>query len=131
MNDLPKGIGPHEGRELQLLLSGTKKAALFSDFIPDNGIMPEDIIPELSFAPYVENKTITRFSFEKAYPELNKKFRTVIFTQPNEEWRADALMWLREFKDDISHITIGRLLGYSEDDIQTYITHKKNVMDSD
>jgi hypothetical protein len=130
MNTFPQGIGPHEGRELQLLLSGTKKAALFADFIPDNGLMPEEIIPELAFAPYVENKTLVRFCFEKTHPELNKTFRTVIFTRPDEEWRANALMWLRNFKDNTSHITIGRLLGYSEDDIQSFVRHKKSVMDN-
>jgi hypothetical protein len=37
-------IGPHEGKELELMLAGKKHLAAFGD-----------IIPEKKFPPYVEN----------------------------------------------------------------------------
>lgn len=43
--DLPLGIGPHEGRELELMLTGK---------------IPEEIIPESAFAPYVNSKKLNR-----------------------------------------------------------------------
>ena len=58
MTSLPKGIGPHEGQELELLLKGTKKAAYFSDFLGDDGTIPEEIIPEKAFAPFIKSKKI-------------------------------------------------------------------------
>ena len=47
-NDLPPGSGPHEGRELELMLAGAKPLAMFNDDLPE-GMEP----PEIAFDPYV------------------------------------------------------------------------------
>lgn len=32
--EIPEGIGPHEGKELELMLAGKKPLAMFSDVFP-------------------------------------------------------------------------------------------------
>lgn len=123
-------IGPHEGTELKRMLAGDKPLAAFGDIIPNDGSIPEEIIPERQFAPYVENGTILRF--ENVINLPNKKLMYVCFTLSNEEWRAKTYMWLREqislkaLKYDDAHDWVfGRLLGYSDKDIQHFLDNQK------
>ncbi|HMA16509.1 MAG TPA: hypothetical protein VKP12_17100, partial [Kiloniellaceae bacterium] len=51
----PEGIGPHEGRELELMLAGTKPLAMFGDAVGSAQEVPED-----DFAPYVAEGRIVR-----------------------------------------------------------------------
>ena len=51
-------IGPHEGKELQLMLAGTKKLAMFYDMAGQD--TPEDIIPEKAFENHVKNGRFIR-----------------------------------------------------------------------
>lgn len=52
----PPGVGPHELRELELMLAGTKPAAMFGE-----AVQFRDIIPEDDFAPYVASgRTLKR-----------------------------------------------------------------------
>ncbi|SCA55967.1 Hemocin immunity protein (fragment) [Candidatus Terasakiella magnetica] len=46
-NNLPEGVGPHEEKELDLMLSGDKPLAMFSDTIPSSMELPE-----VKFQPY-------------------------------------------------------------------------------
>lgn len=120
-------IGPHQGKELELMLAGKKHLAVFFDAIPEDGIISEEIIPELAFAPYVEKGQIIRISKECIYPgQIN--VRKVCFTTQGNEWRAHALLWLMEESiagrrpfDDAHEFFVGRLLDYSEEDIQHFI----------
>lgn len=107
--------GPHEGKELNLLLSGQKPA----------GILYKDAFD--NFKPYFETKKLK-------YLILNKDY--FIAYLPNEEWRAnkikdiDKKMSLK-FNDpfnkptqkeiNIYHIKYGRLLGYTKDEIKKFI----------
>lgn len=47
-DELPPGIGPHEGRELALMLAGKKPLAMFNDDWPTDWEPPE-----IAFDPYV------------------------------------------------------------------------------
>lgn len=128
---LPIGIGPHEGRELELMLTGVKKLASFTDVIPSNGIIAEEIIPEVAFAPYVQANKILRIAKEFKNNGTNHVIRCVCFTLPGQEWRAHCLLWMKERlfsgikSDDADTVFEGRLLGYSEADIQSFLNHKK------
>lgn len=128
MSTIPHGIGPHEGRELDLLLSGEKKAALFADFITDDGTISEEIIPEKKFEPYINSGSVCRHQKEVFYPKFKKTYRMVVFTTPDEKWRAEALFWLREANDIYTDIIIGRLLGYTEEEIQIFLDHSENLL---
>lgn len=124
-------IGPHQGKELELMLAGKKHLAAFSDVIPENGIISEEIIPENAFAPYVASGQIFRFC-EEYISSDNSKIRNVFFTTASNEWRAKAYFWLlqealakRRPFDDAYEYAIGRLLGYAEDDILDFIEHQR------
>lgn len=120
--ELPEGVGPHTGRELEFMLSGQKLCALFFDVIPENGKIPEEIIPEAAFAPYIAEGRFLRFSKESV-TKTNRIVRYVCFTSPTEAWRADAIFWLSNHHDDAADIIIGRLLGYTEDQINAFLVH--------
>lgn len=124
---LPAGIGPHEGRELDLLLSGQKPMAMFSDVVPasfDWG--------ETDFDPYVQRKQILKR--ETFLEREGLTFRFVYFCLPSEEVRIDQLHEINTTiftgvrpateEDDIQ---TGRLLGYTEDDISTYIEWSREI----
>ena len=85
-------IGPHEGKELELMLSGEKHLALFSDILTANGIS-EEIIPENAFAPYVASGKITRSQNDLVIQSSNDIIRIVCFTTPGNLWRANFVFW--------------------------------------
>ena len=119
-------IGPHEGKELELMLAGQKQLAAFGDIIPKHGSIPEYIIPEQKFAPYIKEGTFIRF--ENITDTNHGMLKHVCFTPPKEAWRAKTYLWLREqitlktLKYEDAHDWIfGRLLGYSDQDIQLFL----------
>ena len=129
MTDVPnilKGIGPHEGRELELMLAGKKPAAMFNEDLPEGFTMPDVL-----FAPYVESgRVITKeimISFSK-HPQL--ALRYFFFAIPGEEWRMDRLIEIHRLIHEQGSPTtreleteIGQLLGYQGRDIQAYLDH--------
>lgn len=124
-------IGPHEGIELELMLAGKKHLALFSDVIPEHGMIAEEIIPESAFAPHVASGRLLRFARTFSAPQ-NHKALYVCFTMPDHAWRADMVFWLkdqyttgawRDYESD--DVIVGRLLGYSEEDIQHFLMHQR------
>ncbi|MCB1537820.1 MAG: hypothetical protein H6865_01635 [Rhodospirillales bacterium] len=125
------GMDPHEGRELELMLMGEKKAALFADFVNRDGTANEAAIPERAFAPHIEAGRIKRFSTDRSIPNLGRVYRTVVFTLPTEAWRAGALMWLQGFHDDHAHLMTGRILGYSEPQIAAYLEFQSSTVHQD
>lgn len=86
-------IGPHHDKELELMLEGKKHLAIFCEALTDGGI-PETIIPEQAFLPYVRQGTIIRFS--RDYKTKDHIIHYVCFTLPGHEWRADAFFWMHE-----------------------------------
>ena len=121
-------IGPHEGRELELMLSGQKHLAAFGDIIPDKGDIPENIIPEKAFAPYVQSGQILRLENTVKRKSDFQKMRHVCFVLPEYEWKAHTYLWLRaqihsgEITYETSHdIIFGKLLSYSQNDISEFI----------
>jgi hypothetical protein len=122
-------IGPHQGRELELMLAGKKNLAIFGDALVDGVEISEEIIPEKAFAPYVKNGTIKRFSeivIPKKEPVVPILY--VLFTLPGQEWRVQALLWLkkeciagRRPFDEAYEYFVGRLLDYEEADIKDFI----------
>jgi len=120
-------IGPHEGKELELMLSGEKHLAAFGDIIPVDGEIHELIIPEKKFKPYVDSGEIIRYT-EDHQTQNNQTMRYVCFTTPPEIWRAHAYIFIRkrlyskevDYTDSIDRL-IGYLLGYHADDIEDFL----------
>jgi len=124
-------IGPHEGRELELMLAGKKPLAMFHDLLLADHEIPEEIIPEEKFKPYVDTGKIIRYVEDVPTGKANDIIRYVLFSLPDETWRIQAYLWMtkeifsgRRPADEASEIFTGRLLGYSEEDISDFL-HKK------
>ena len=124
--NLPKGIGPHEFRELELMLSGEKPMTMFVDEDPGNFV-----IPEADFDPHVRAGTFIKG--EAIYPKPDDPYtpRFVYFALPSEGWRIDAMHAIngavysrrRKVTDD-GEFEIGRLLGYSREQVQAFLNRR-------
>lgn len=123
--ELPPGIGPHNDRELELMLAGTKPMTMFSD-----AVHVSDYFPEADFAPHVEAGRIIRF--EEIIPRPPFEMRYLFFALPGEEWRIEeALVMCRNLcagtvtDHDADSARMGELLGYSAEDIAAFLDHSK------
>lgn len=124
-----KRLGPHEDRELELMLAGKKPLALFFDTIPECGVIPEE-----EFAPHVSSGKLvmserTFQSSEKGKPEVTIPVRVVFYALPEEAGRIDQGFGLMEEvlsqpgrPNDDDDARLGRLLGYTEEDIKQHLT---------
>lgn len=112
---LHETIGPHEGKELELMLAGKKPAALIGSQ------------SELKkFKPYVKNG-----QFKLAAKDSKGFANSPIYlvTLPSEEWRGTQFLRIvqkqRELglspESKIWHARMGLLLGYSKEDIQHFL----------
>ena len=120
-------IGPHEERELELMLSGEKPMAFFSCFADD-----ADSIPDPAFRPYIADGTLLLREWEIAMPCASgmPPFRHVLLALPGEAWRLDDAYDIlsnhegdpRRHSDE-GHVRMGRLLGYSEEAITAFTEH--------
>lgn len=113
----------HTNFELALMLDGRKPFAMFLDE-ESSGILKE---VRAYFQPYVDSGAI----IERVAPFVQDKFRLVhiLYVLPNEEWRFDAyaeLMSERRWTDE-SEYRLGRLLGYTEEQCQWWITQKRET----
>lgn len=121
---IPPEIGPHEGRELELMLAGEKPVAMFSDVIPPSFDFPEEL-----FAPYIQNAQLVRrdvviFTSNSNAPNIRYLFYALL----GEEWRMDRLAEIHRALHQYNEPTtreleteIGQLLGYRDRDIQVFI----------
>jgi len=126
----PASIGPHNGRELQLMLSGEKPMAAF---YAEPGVADEDV-GDADFKPYVEAGTILKNVFDD--PVLKGQRRC--YCLPTEGWRGKLSNMLfalatdnafrREFTTDDLHRIDGTLLGYEKADIEYFIRKTKSNM---
>jgi hypothetical protein len=117
-------IGPHEREELELMLHSTKPAALINynqlyekswqDAIQKNNWTVEDIdmskIPPPRGVPWASTKPIIIVSKD---PQISKNIkRLMLVTLGSPDPAPESY-----------HIQLGRLLGYSEDDIEDFLRH--------
>jgi hypothetical protein len=111
---LPSGIGPHEGREFELMRAGAKDVAYFFELEP-KGLA--EISADPSFLAMVfqscELHGISvpcwiayRVGFEKQAQRLKS-----LVLDPSTGWHK-----AREYE-------IGRILGYRDEDIEAFVAH--------
>ncbi len=124
-------IGPHEGRELALMLEGRKKLAVFHEWADRIDSLPEEVIPEKAFAPHVAAGRIVRRAEDILYGD-GRTIRYVCFALPGEVWRIDAFLFMRRdaalhprLYGDAGDIVTGRLLGYSAEEIGAFLENRK------
>jgi hypothetical protein len=110
------GYKVHTGRELALMLSGTKPMAMF--YYVD-GETFEDICDQ-PFDKYVERGDLQQHDFsidDAGRPDATIHYR--VFTLPAEAWRANALQLLKrvarscKWSEGMERLE-GSLLGYTE-----------------
>ena len=107
-------VGPHEGREFELLQSGEKHVAYFSEIIPNE------------IERFADALGATVHCFDQSY-EINGRERTVpavIIAANGYQREAERLRYLvtttHEFNADVER-EIGQILGYSKADIEAFI----------
>jgi hypothetical protein len=130
--DIPKEIGPHEGLELELLLSGDKPLAMFSDIVPSGFEWPD-----AAFEPYVASGILVKKEYLTTLPD-GHRVRHLFYAQPAEVWRIEEALALSlkpvaggAEADDCS-ARLGRLLGYNEEEVQAFLRWtRKNRVESD
>lgn len=107
-------IGPHVGRELELMLCGTKPAALVLPYYD-------------KFLPYVtEGRFVARF----IVPCHSVEYAVA---QPHEAWRIDEIEAIfAQVRASgsmlaVDHMCLGRLLGYTWEQIGAFVEHSARV----
>lgn len=124
----PPGVDPHEGRELDLMLRGIKPLAYFSGPADRVGLFPDT-----EFAPHVQSGRIVMQEYAKTRMLHGKAraYRDLFYALPSEPGRIDALRTILSRSDTAWTVEcdreIGRLLGYSEADIEAFIDHEARV----
>lgn len=105
------------------MLAGEKPAAMFAESIQFRELVPED-----DFAPHVAAGRIVKREYFWDDQESGHRFVEIYYALPGEEWRIDALHDLnlaartkqRPWTNE-DEFAIGRLLGYSDDDIHAFL----------
>jgi hypothetical protein len=84
----PPEIGPHEGRELELMLAGKKPLAYFSELT--RAVHFE--WPDVKFDPYVRSGEIVKrdYLMIETIAGRQEEVRWVFFALPDQDWRIDA-----------------------------------------
>lgn len=126
--DAEDDAGPHEGRELELMLAGQKPLAMFVEIVPyESGIIPDE-----EFAPHVAAGRIVMREIFKTDPRLpaharDGRVRRVLYALPNEAWRIDAMLLLFDVYEQqggwdagLERMT-GKLLGYSDKSVEAFL----------
>lgn len=108
-------IAPHEGIELELLLSGEKKVALFG-----KNEIPNDIFPYLNNLSLclIQKEILTKRGISLQaniiFKEENRESANELFQTLSNAYSCEN--YLKEFD-----IKIGELLSYTKDDIDFFI----------
>lgn len=134
----PPEIGPHEGRELVLMLSGEKPLAYFSELTRADFEWPDE-----EFEPHVQSGRIIKKEILHIETILgvDEEIRSLYFVLPGEEWRIDKAHANRMRGNENGKETefdsreMGTLLGYTGHEIKVYISWraaiKKAMRDGD
>jgi hypothetical protein len=112
-------LGPHEGRELELLLSGEKPIAFFYEGLPDE------------FLPYLESGILKSRTKTTTTRLPNIQIENILIYKDVAIEQVDELISVIElslnqpkagFVPELER-RIGQLLGYREEDIEFYLQH--------
>jgi hypothetical protein len=121
----------HTGRELSLMLDGTKPFAAFSGQYPPSLDIEE--IPERLFDPYVAAGIFVKGEHIISGRNDRKALRLVLYAARNHEWRINAYILLYEtaaktgWSEGFERLQ-GTLLGYSDWQNDEYIEKVYNSL---
>jgi hypothetical protein len=124
----PAFLGPHEGRELELMLAGKKPLSYF--FI-EVGVVRE-VFPEHEFDFHVANGFLVKDVRVEQFisPEHGEETsaRDILYATASEAWRILAMRMIQDiyrsmgagWRPDLERV-IGSLLGYDRNDVELFI----------
>jgi hypothetical protein len=124
----PAFLGPHEGRELALMLEGKKH---LSYFFLEAGIERE-IFPEDEFDSLVASGFLAKDERVEMIisPETGKEtnVRNILYATASEAWRIQAMRSVQDiyrrmgpgWRPDLERV-IGSLLGYDPEHVEAFI----------
>lgn len=119
LDELPYKV--HTGRELALMLNGTKPLAAFSEYYPTNLDVEE--IPERLFDPYVAAGRFIKREYVvpagRTTTSGGRALRIVLYSAAGQEWRINAYILLYQIAAKVGwsegfERMQGSLLGYEE-----------------
>lgn len=131
----------HDGKELDLMLSGQKPLSLFYDN-PDNSLK-RSVSAEEIFDRYVDSGVFTKGELTLSGsidPRTGRdaKIRFIIYAAKGDEWRIPAMILVLQTMqcttikpDEGLNRLIGSLLGYTDDQNNEYISKGRYQRDQD
>jgi hypothetical protein len=118
-------IGPHEGKELELMLASRKPLALFYAIESEAWVIPEE---EFDCHVALGNLVKDDFLFKPTDPAA-PVVKCVLYALPGESARIpEAVKILRHVFEELKapgadqERMLGHLLGYTEEDIALYLS---------
>ncbi|EMN2537802.1 hemin receptor [Acinetobacter baumannii] len=114
-------LGPHEGQELELLLSGHKSIALFYDLLPTEFVKHLEQGSLSMLSKDIETSLSLPFSIMLIYKDASLADLNELMLCIENSLKATQL----EERLELDR-RIGQLLGYSVQDIEFYIQHISN-----
>lgn len=125
---LPAGVGPHEEKELELMLAGQKPLAMLHDDWPVDWEHPKT-----AFQPYVKSGKIVAKEHTYIFSD-GDTLHYYYFALPDEAWRIDEMIAIHTKLFDENQPTtdeierrIGELLGYTAKEIEAYLSWIKKT----
>ena len=115
----------HNGRELELMQSGSKPMAAFR---LGQGIDETDACSNQDFAPQIENGKLFRFD-RTIEDQSGATHHYLIFTLPDQSWRAEAFCELMTVLHNFTwspelELLEGRLYGYTHEQNMFHLKQK-------
>lgn len=117
-------LNPHQGRELEFMLSGQKPMA---HFVAERN--QSSLVGDEGFQPYVEAKRIKRYS--RYVEHVGVELRS--YALPGQEWRAKLMNWVCSMPSEdagrnslapVDRVRLsGFLLGYSDFDVEEFVRY--------
>src|SRR4051812_23004185 len=123
----PPFVGPHEGRELELMLEGKKPLSMFSvddafeyENYPDKRF--DELTSEGRFVKEVRTRKLVLVNGAKMHQ------RQIFYPPVSEAWRIPAMLMIQDIyapltpgrRPDLER-AIGWLLGYDRSDVELYV----------
>lgn len=113
MADLPPGIGPHEGREFDLMRRGEKHVAMFTDYEPA-GLTA--FLSEGGFSAFTDWRDIQ-----------GHRYPTLFVYRDTHKADADRLCALTRSPpvgfDPDHERAVGHILGYTDPEVDAFLAH--------
>ncbi|MBR1210176.1 hypothetical protein [Bradyrhizobium sp. JYMT SZCCT0180] len=123
----PSFVGPHDGRELQLMLEGKKHLSMF---LIEDDVEYEDYPDKRFDALTLEGRFVKDVRVER-FPLVDGAemgTRRILYATAGEAWRIPAMLMIQDiyrtlvpgWRPDLER-AIGWLLGYDRSDVELFV----------